>query len=137
MEHLPINILDLSSTSLFLGEIIGYVGIVIMLVGLVKSLWLFVSRQLLRQEDILSAIRIELGQHLALGLEFLVGKDIIESLVNPTWDDLGKLAAIIVLRTILTIFLQRELKEVERDAKEEKVLHKALHGEGHGGHKHA
>lgn len=135
MDHLPLNVFDLSSTSLFLGELIGYVGIVIMLVGLTKSLWLFVARQLFRQEDILSAIRIELGQHLALGLEFLVGKDIIESLVNPTWDDLGKLAAIIVLRTILTIFLQRELKEVERDAKEEKLLHKAL--QGHAKHKHA
>ncbi len=132
MEHaVAVNVFDLSSISIFLGEVIGYIGIAIMLVGLVKSLWLFFFRQLIGRENILSAIRIELGQHLALGLEFLVGKDIIESLVNPTWDDLGKLAAIIVLRTILTIFLQRELKEVSHDAHEEKVLHAALKGKKH------
>lgn len=120
--------LGLSEISILLGEIIGYVGLAIMAVGTIKSLWLFVMRQILGHENILSAIRIELGQHLALGLEFLVGKDIIESLVNPTWDDLGKLAAIVVLRTILTLFLQRELKEISRDAVEEKVLHAQLKG---------
>jgi uncharacterized membrane protein len=48
-------------------------------------------------------------------LEFLVGKDIVESIVHPTWDDLGKLGAIIILRTVVTIFLSRELKEVEEE----------------------
>lgn len=52
-----------------------------------------------------------------MGLEFLVGKDIIESVVHPTWDDLGKLGAIIILRTVVTIFLSRELKEVEEEFK--------------------
>jgi uncharacterized membrane protein len=130
MEH-HTELFDLSRISLTLGEVIGYIGIAIMLVGVAKALWLFFTRQLIGRENILSAIRIELGQYLALGLEFLVGKDIIESLVNPTWDDLGKLAAIIVLRTILTIFLQRELKEIEHDAREEKFLTAALKGKKH------
>ncbi|PIR49316.1 hypothetical protein COU79_05570 [Candidatus Peregrinibacteria bacterium CG10_big_fil_rev_8_21_14_0_10_54_7] len=64
-------------------------------------------------------IRIELGKHLALGLEFLVGKDIVESIVHPTWNDLGKLGAIIALRTVVTVFLSRELKEVEEELKVE------------------
>jgi uncharacterized membrane protein len=129
MEHTLT--LGLSDISILLGESIGYVGLAIMTIGTLKSLWLFVVRQILGRENILSAIRVELGQHLALGLEFLVGKDIIESLVNPTWDDLGKLAAIVVLRTILTLFLQRELKEISEDAHEEKVLRATLKGKRH------
>lgn len=118
LEALPI-LGDLDTTSIVVGELIGYVGITIIVFGAAKGLYLFVE-QFFKGENFLADIRIELGQHLALGLEFLVGKDIIESLVEPTWDDLGKLGVLIVLRTVLTIFLGREIKEVEREAREER-----------------
>lgn len=110
----------LSLISEAVAAFIGYIGIAIMLVGCVKGVLLFLW-QFFQKENLLSAIRIELGQHLALGLEFLVGKDIIESLVKPTWDDLGKLAAIIALRTFLTLYLSRELKAVKEEAREEEL----------------
>ena len=117
----------LSIISNAVAALIGYIGIGIMMFGCIKGVSLFIW-QFFRKENFLSDIRIELGQHLALGLEFLVGKDIIESLVEPTWDDLGKLAAIIALRTFLTVYLAKELKAVKEEAQEEslKVKHASL-----------
>ena len=59
-------------------------------------------------------IRLSLGRNLALALEFLLGADILQTAVAPTWDDIGKLAAIAVLRTGLNYFLDRELKAAEK-----------------------
>jgi uncharacterized membrane protein len=118
------SIIGLSEASKLLGEVIGYVGIFVMIVGAAKGLYMFVCRTIL-QRDVRANIRIELGQHLALGLEFLVGKDIIESLVHPTWDDLGKLCAIIAIRSALTLFLGYELKEAAREAREQAAVHAA------------
>ena len=115
------SIIGLSEVSKLLGEVIGYVGIFIMMIGACKGLYMFVCRTLL-QRDVRANIRIELGQHLALGLEFLVGKDIIESLVHPTWDDLGKLCAIIMIRSVLTLFLSYELKEAARETREQNEI---------------
>lgn len=58
-------------------------------------------------------IRLSLGKALALALEFLLAADIVRTAVAPTWNDIGKLAAIAVLRTLLNYFLDRELKHSE------------------------
>jgi uncharacterized membrane protein len=61
---------------MFIAAIIGYIGIGIMGWGGIISGWHFLRCSILRTNH-LPNIRIELGKHLALGLEFLVGKDII------------------------------------------------------------
>jgi uncharacterized membrane protein len=53
--------------------------------------------------------RLRLGQWLSLALEFALASDIVRTAVAPNWDDIGKLAAIMALRTILNYFLEREL----------------------------
>jgi uncharacterized membrane protein len=58
-------------------------------------------------------IRLSLGKALALALEFLLAADIVRTAVAPNWDDIGKLAAIAALRTLLNYFLERELKYSE------------------------
>jgi uncharacterized membrane protein len=60
-------------------------------------------------------IRIHFGSALALSLELLLGADILATAIAPTWDDIGKLAAIAVLRTALNYFLERELKNNEKE----------------------
>ncbi len=54
-------------------------------------------------------IRLNLGRWLALALEFELAADILRTAVAPTWNEIGQLAAIIVLRTALNFFLQREI----------------------------
>lgn len=65
----------------------------------------------------LMQIRMKVGEYLALWLEFLIWKDILESIINPTWDGLGKLGAIVVIRTVITFFLAREIKEIKHELK--------------------
>lgn len=62
------------------------------------------------QED----IRLELGRWLALALEFELAADILRTAVAPSWDEIGKLAAIIVLRTALNYFLRKEIEKAAR-----------------------
>ena len=59
------------------------------------------------------SIRIHFGSSLTIALELLLAADILATAIAPTWDDIGKLAAIAVLRTALNYFLERELKQSE------------------------
>lgn len=114
---------NLFAVTLFLGSIIGSIGVTVIFVGCIRGLYLFVKK-FLTNNTLLADIRIEVGHYLALGLEFLVAKDIIETIVRPTWDELGKLAAIIALRTLLTLFLAHEVKEVREELEEEGMIRK-------------
>ncbi len=68
-------------------------------------------------------VRLTLGRFLALGLEFQLASDILSTAVAPTWEELGKLAAVAAIRTALNYFLSREIKEqeqaVDKDQREE------------------
>jgi uncharacterized membrane protein len=46
---------------------------------------------------------------LLLGLEFELAADIIRTAIAPTWNDIGQLAAIGVIRTFLNYFLEKDL----------------------------
>ena len=53
--------------------------------------------------------RIQFGSAVAVALELLLGEDVLETAIAPSWDDIGKLAAIATIRTVLNFFLEREL----------------------------
>lgn len=57
-------------------------------------------------------IRADLGRWLSLGLEFELAADILRTAVTPTWNEIGQLAAIIVLRTVLNYFIQKEIDRI-------------------------
>jgi uncharacterized membrane protein len=56
-------------------------------------------------------VRLRLGRWLALALEFELAADILRTAIAPTWNEIGQLAAIVVLRTVLNYFLQREIDQ--------------------------
>jgi uncharacterized membrane protein len=57
-------------------------------------------------------IWVHLATWLLLGLELELAADIIRSVVAPTWQDIGKLAAIAAVRTLLNYFLGRDIAEL-------------------------
>ena len=65
-------------------------------------------------------IRLILARYLALALEFQLGADILSTAVAPSWDQIGKLGAIAIIRTALNYFLSREMKEEEAVTQHEK-----------------
>ena len=50
-------------------------------------------------------------RYLALALEFQLGADILSTAIAPSWEQIGKLGAIAVIRTALNYFLMREMSE--------------------------
>ena len=82
----------------------------------IRALWLFVPGTAAqgepedrRKED----VRLKLGRWLAVALEFELAADILRTAVAPTWNEIGQLAAIAVLRTALNYFLQQEIDKAE------------------------
>ncbi len=65
------------------------------------------------QQDAKEAVRLRLGRWLAVALEFELAADILRTAVAPTWNEIGQLAAIVVLRTVLNYFLQQEIDKAE------------------------
>jgi uncharacterized membrane protein len=57
-------------------------------------------------------LRVRFGSSVAVSLELLLGADVLATAIAPSWDDIGKLAAIAVIRTLLNYFLGKELKEI-------------------------
>ncbi len=73
--------------------------------------------------------RANLGRGILLGLEFLIGADIIATVTAPlTWESVGLLGAIVAIRTILSFSLETEIegvapwrrREVDRDHHEKR-----------------
>ena len=48
------------------------------------------------------------------GLTFQLAADIVESAFSPSWDEIGRLAAIAVIRTFVNFFLERDLAQEEK-----------------------
>ncbi len=91
-------------------------GAVVVAVGVLRALvaWLAQQLPLTRRGVPTEDIRLGLGRSLGLALEFLLAADILNTAVAPTWEAIGKLAAIATIRTLLNYFLALELSREER-----------------------
>ena len=65
---------------------------------------------------------LQLGRVLVLGLEFTVASDILRTAVAPTRQDILNLGAIMLPRTLLNYFLEREIRQGQRSRLPEKPV---------------
>ena len=91
-------------------------------IGSAISIWRFFRALITQQETDFNAIRLVLARYLALALEFQLGADILSTAVAPSWQEIGKLGAIAVIRTGLNFFLSREMKEERKVSDGEAVV---------------
>jgi uncharacterized membrane protein len=105
MEEIAKNITIIISHAL---EIISAIVIAAALIRLIIEYF----QTILKIKSGLSAMqaRVQFGSAVAVSLELLLGADVLATAVAPTWNEIGKLAAIAVIRTTLNYFLERELK---------------------------
>lgn len=88
------------------------VASIIIALAVIEATWA-VFRLFIRRDapaDSKEAIRLRLGRWLAVSLEFELGADILRTAVAPTWSEIGQLAAIAALRTLLNYFLEKEIE---------------------------
>ncbi len=98
-----------------IGAAIVIVGVVLALIGLIGML-----RH--REGATFNSVRLTLASYLALALEFQLGADILTTAISPTWQQIGQLAAIAVIRTALNYFLSIEMDRERRAQEEEKGI---------------
>jgi uncharacterized membrane protein len=81
--------------------------------GLIKLL-LRIKSALLREPQLMpiSHVRIAIGEKTALGLDFFLAGDIIQTIMVPTWESLAILGGIVVIRTVIAFFLNKDLREL-------------------------
>ena len=94
---------------------LNIIGALITVWGIVVSLFDFLKKEILRKKEVVQlneAIRIKLGSYLVLALEFFIAGDIVKTIITPTWQSLGVLGAIVIIRTVLTHFLTKDLKKI-------------------------
>lgn len=109
----------------YLSSVVEVLAGFVISVALLKFLYKYV-RHIFNPNDGITnqTIRIHFGSALTVALELLLAADILATAIAPTWDDIGKLASIAVLRTALNYFLERELKNNEADkVPKKKQLH--------------
>ncbi|WP_426061996.1 DUF1622 domain-containing protein [Hymenobacter sp. B1770] len=97
-------------------------GAIIIAVGVISAGWLLVKSFAKRDAANFTAIRLTLARYLALALEFQLGADILSTAIAPSWEQIGQLGAIAVIRTALNYFLSREMKEEQEELNPEKKI---------------
>jgi len=60
---------------------------------------------------------IRFARALVAGLTFQLAADIVESSVRTSWESIGQLGAVAVIRTFLNYFLDRDIKETRERQK--------------------
>jgi uncharacterized membrane protein len=85
------------------------IGGAIICFGVILAVYRLVQHFRDKQFRDFNYIRLTLGKYLALALEFQVGADILSTAIAPSWEQIGKLAAIAAIRTLLNYFLTKEL----------------------------
>ena len=90
--------------------VVESLGAVIITIGILSSLVLLV-RALAHptHPSSFTRLRLVLGSYLVLGLEFQLAADILKTAIAPSFSEIGQLAAIAAIRTVLNYFLTREI----------------------------
>jgi len=89
------------------------VGILVVTIGTLGAV-VAIGRMMLTGKSDLTRREawLTFARWLAAGLTFQLAGDIVHTAVAPKWDDIGRLAAIAVIRTFLTFFLERDIREL-------------------------
>ena len=92
-------------------------AMIVIIIGIIKALYVYIKDLLLNRKakEAITESRLEIGHSFSLGLAFLIGASILKTIIAPTWNDIGQLAAIIGIRTALNYFLLRDLKELTEE----------------------
>jgi uncharacterized membrane protein len=96
-----------------LARAIELAGVAAIVLGVAVSLLIFLAQAAARRSwsAAYDDLRSNLGRGILLGLELLVGADIITTITAPlTFESVGLLAAIVVIRTFLSFSLETEIE---------------------------
>jgi len=85
----------------------------VILVGVIRALVIFLKDSLLKPQtpEAFQNSRLAMGYSFSLGLGFLVGATILKTMTSSRWDDIARLIAVIAVRTVLNLLLERAISQ--------------------------
>lgn len=101
---------------------ISLAGVIVVVWGVAEAVFRFFALKLERRLPHArivaktARIRERLGSHLLLALDLFIGADIIKSVVTPGWENVAMLGAIVLIRIVLSYFLEREMERTHQSA---------------------
>ena len=103
--------------------VISIISIGVVVYGVIIAVFAFIKTEFSRPSkefniEHLRILRADLGTYILLGLELLIASDIIETVVEPGLMELAILGGVVILRTLLSFFLDREIHEIDLERKE-------------------
>lgn len=95
-------------------RVVAYVGAAIIVWGALLGVVGFIRAEFARlrgRSDPAAneTVRLRFGSYLLLGLEFLIAADIMQTVFKPTLTDVAILGGIVVIRTVISFFLNRDI----------------------------
>lgn len=111
---------NIHSIIVFIQHCVSTIGILIIISGVFFCLcqylyYIFSGRLAASAGASINAIRLNLGRVLILGLEFIVAADLIGTTTTPDYYAVGLLAIIVLVRTVLTFSINREIMSIGKE----------------------
>ena len=96
----------------------------VIVTGIIKALIIYCKYIFSNSRSAIAfqASRLELGYSFSLGLSFLVGGSILKTTIAPSWNDIGQLAAVIAIRTVLNYLMLQAINKSSNDSQEQSLL---------------
>jgi len=93
---------------------IGSIGVAVIVWGMLLTVFRLLklefsrlkTKSIFRERE---SVRHQFGSYLLLALEFMIAADIIATVIHPTIEEIAILASIVVIRTIISHFLEKEI----------------------------
>ncbi|MCB5951397.1 DUF1622 domain-containing protein [Enterococcus sp. BWT-B8] len=121
MTHLAENMMDglIPFFEVFV-LCLNILSIIVLIWGVALAAADFFKSEFQKQDRLMittnnNLIKNFLGSYILLSLEILIAADIIESIIKPTFQDLFKLASLVVIRTVISYFLHKEIEDAIKD----------------------
>ncbi len=93
--------------------LIDLIGVGIICYGVIRACVYFLQHCIYRIPLDVDLMRLNLGRTIVLAVEFLLAADIIKTIVTPDYYEIGMLGALVIIRTVLTYFLNQELEQLQ------------------------
>jgi len=108
--------MDILSLVNYISDGISLIGIAIIIWGVLLTFAGFIRMEFTRlsKKKICTGrevLRNRFGSYLLLGLEFLIAADIVSTILHPTLEEILLLGGLVIIRTLIGQFLDRELAD--------------------------
>ena len=104
----------LSEFAHYAGMVIEAMALIIIVVGSIEAFFggarAMLSARATHEDK--RAVWLRYARWLVAGLTFQLAADLVHTSIAPTWDAVGRLGAIALIRTFLNYFLERDMEEM-------------------------